>query len=121
VQKPSVGRIVHYVSRGSADGKFAPECRAAIVTEVAEDGRTVGLCVANPAGLFFHPLSDGGAPYDPGDVDDEVGYMVGTGHCPARDAPSGSTTTVTIQGDDARLRDAAGRARDATGRFLRDR
>jgi len=24
-QKPSVGRIVHYVSRGSADGKYAPE------------------------------------------------------------------------------------------------
>lgn len=33
-QTPSVGRIVHYQSRGSADGHFRPEPRAAIITEV---------------------------------------------------------------------------------------
>lgn len=59
--RPLIGRVVHYVSRGSADGRFPPACRAATVTEV--DGTTVGLCVQNPTGLFFHPLSDGGVSY----------------------------------------------------------
>lgn len=59
--KPSVGRIVHYVSRGSADGIFKSECRAAIITEVIEEddeGRklhgVVGLAVLNPTGMFFN-------------------------------------------------------------------
>jgi hypothetical protein len=69
MSKPSVGRIVHYVSHGSlvrADGTlaFASECRAAIVTEVGETSgdemTTVGLMAANPTGLFFHPLAGGG-------------------------------------------------------------
>ena len=53
--EPSVGRVVHYVSRGSADGVFPAVCRAAVVTEV--DGLdavvNVGLAVLNPTGLFF--------------------------------------------------------------------
>jgi hypothetical protein len=49
---PTVGRIVHYVSRGSADGVFQPECRAAVVTEIDPDD-AVGLAVLNPSGLFF--------------------------------------------------------------------
>lgn len=64
-QTPSVGRIVHYQSRGSADGVFAPEPRAAIIThvvEIADDDRAeledalpiVALCVLNPTGMFFH-------------------------------------------------------------------
>jgi hypothetical protein len=56
-QKPSVGRIVHYVSYGTPGGEYTMQCRAAIVTEVTEhpdaDG-TVGLCVLNPEGLFFN-------------------------------------------------------------------
>ena len=51
-QMPSVGRIVHYRSRGSADGIFKPECRAAIVTEV-NTVFNVGLAVVNPNGMFF--------------------------------------------------------------------
>lgn len=62
---PTIGRFVHYVSRGSLDGKFPPTCRAATVTEVGEDG-VVGLCVFNPGGIFFHQLSDGGCAYDDG-------------------------------------------------------
>lgn len=58
-QKPSVGRVVHYVARGSADGRFPSVCRSATITEVDADGR-VGLMVANPTGLFFHPIADGG-------------------------------------------------------------
>jgi hypothetical protein len=50
--KPSVGRIVHYVSYGTPGGEYGKECRAAIVTEVTTD--TVGLCVLNPTGQFFN-------------------------------------------------------------------
>lgn len=65
---PSVGRIVHYLSRGSADGALPPACRAAIITEVCEIDvpvnlpreqlenipvEPVSLAVLNPAGLFF--------------------------------------------------------------------
>lgn len=64
---PTIGRIVHYVSHGSpvrADGTqaYTSQCRAAVVTEV--DGDTVGLCVLNPTGFFFHSVADGGCPYD---------------------------------------------------------
>jgi hypothetical protein len=76
-QTPSVGRVVHYVSRGSADGVYPPVCRAAIITQVPtmiEDGygasdpnddQTVGLCTLNPTGMFFDPLvahDEGGEP-----------------------------------------------------------
>jgi hypothetical protein len=63
-QKPSVGRIVHYVSYGTppaADGSqaFTSQCRAAIVTEVGGYGDevaddAVGLFVANPTGVFLN-------------------------------------------------------------------
>ena len=63
VQKPSVGRIVHYVSYGTPNGEYAPEHRAAIITAVREveplDGEInaiiqVDLCVLNPTGFFFN-------------------------------------------------------------------
>lgn len=50
--KPSVGRIVHYVSYGTPGGEYESTCRAAIVTEVT--GSAVGLCVLNPEGQFFN-------------------------------------------------------------------
>lgn len=60
-QKPSVGRIVHYRALGSSDGKFpAGECRAAIITAVADNPRKAGdmpqvtLCVLNPTGMYFN-------------------------------------------------------------------
>jgi hypothetical protein len=55
--EPDIGDIVHYQSRGSADGKFAPACVAAVVTacQGLRDGVPIaGLAVLNPAGLFFH-------------------------------------------------------------------
>jgi hypothetical protein len=76
-QKPSVGRVVHYVARGSADGRFPATCRMAFVTETADDG-LVGLMVANPSGLFFHPLEMGGCDYD------EENKAGGTWHWPER-------------------------------------
>lgn len=56
-QKPSIGRIVHYVSYGTPGGEYGQECRAAVINFVAdslEDGTAiVRLTVFNPEGLFF--------------------------------------------------------------------
>ena len=86
--KPTVGRVVHYVARGSADGRFPSVCRAADVTEVVDPktmpgditDERVGLMVKNPTGLFFHSLADGGC------LHDEAGKAGGTWHWPERDA-----------------------------------
>ena len=50
--KPTVGRVVHYVARGSADGVYPRIDRAAVITEGVSDD-TVTLCVLNPTGIFF--------------------------------------------------------------------
>jgi hypothetical protein len=60
--KPSVGRIVHYVSYGTPGGEYTSQCRAAVITAarghdnylVAQKEDTVDLCVLNPEGLFFN-------------------------------------------------------------------
>lgn len=97
-QKPSVGRDVHYVSRGSADGVYAPVCRAAKITELGEDlgdllpaavgsggdpleydgpVEPVSLIVFNPGGVFFdHDVSH-----------DESDKLGGTWHWPERVGP----------------------------------
>jgi hypothetical protein len=88
VQQPSVNRAVHYVSAGSADGKYPSVCRAATITEVADSGSDVpesgvpyvGLMVVNPTGVHFRPLSEGGAKYASAD-DGLVSY---TWHWPER-------------------------------------
>lgn len=49
---PSIGRTVHYVAPGSADGTFPPAHRAAIITDVDGHGRA-RVTVFNPGGLFF--------------------------------------------------------------------
>jgi hypothetical protein len=63
-QKPSIGRVVHYVSHGTpprSDGSqaYTSVCRAAIVTEVGEND-IVGLAMFGDTGILFKPLSDGG-------------------------------------------------------------
>ena len=66
--KPSVGRVVHYVSYGTPGGEYKSECRAAVVTEalgvltVPDGAECVSLCVLNPTGQFFDrhiPYHDG--------------------------------------------------------------
>lgn len=59
--KPSIGRIVHYVSYGTPGGEYGRECRAAIITQVHSDDPVpehgvpdTGLFVANPTGLFLN-------------------------------------------------------------------
>lgn len=53
MQKPSIGRAVHYRAHGSPDGTHKPAPRAATITIVHSD-TDVGLCVMNPTGLFFN-------------------------------------------------------------------
>lgn len=55
--KPSVGRIVHYVSHGTPGGEYGKECRAAIITELTGDPNhpdQLALAVLNPTGMFFN-------------------------------------------------------------------
>ncbi len=72
--RPTIGRIVHYVARGSADGTYPCTCRAAIVTAVDDAGQPA-LAVLNPEGLFFSPP----LPYA-----DATPLSGGTWHWPAR-------------------------------------
>lgn len=76
LKTPTIGRDVHYVARGSADGKFPPVHRAAKITEVDSYGlgrpAVVSLFVMNPQGCYF----------DTGMVQDEVDKAPGTWHWP---------------------------------------
>lgn len=65
--KPSVGKIVHYVAPGSADGRYPRAHRAAIVTEICDPDpmesppvERVNLAVMNPTGIHFAQA----VPYD---------------------------------------------------------
>lgn len=78
MDKPSVGRIVHYVAFGTPGGEYpAGVCRSAMITEVNmllngevvqinEKGEqtNVGLVIFNPTGQFFNRSVsyDGGVP-----------------------------------------------------------
>lgn len=50
--KPTIGRIVHYTSLGSADGKYPPEQQAAIITRVRNDEGVCCLHIFYPTGSF---------------------------------------------------------------------
>lgn len=58
--KPSIGRIVHYISPNPPVGR----CVAAVITVVLDEPGSgpVGLCVMEPTGVFIH----GRAEYDEG-------------------------------------------------------
>lgn len=88
--KPTIGRTVHYVSHGTPvreDGTqaFPSKCRTAFITELpdnpkdSDEAETVGLMVANPTGLFFHSLAEGGCRYS----ENKEG---GSWHWPEREA-----------------------------------
>lgn len=89
--KPSVGRIVHYVSYGTPGGEYPKACRAAVVTglsgtlgleyptgdELGDGAQLVDLCVLNPTGMFFNV----GVPQDERPLYEQSG---GTWHWPER-------------------------------------
>jgi hypothetical protein len=76
--KPTIGRIVHYVSYGTPNGEYDSVCRAAmiaaIVSQVSEESWFVDLCVMNPTGLFFNTSQQS-----------EEDHKGGTWHWPERD------------------------------------
>lgn len=92
--KPSVARMVHYVSYGTPGGEYPKTCRAAVITGMGEplpypthgvgiddlldDGaQLVDLCVLNPTGMFFKE----GIPQDERSAHERSG---GTWHWPER-------------------------------------
>jgi hypothetical protein len=73
--KPSVGKVVHYVSYGTPGGEYHSQCRAAVIAEVGQwittkiveeipgqqrvvhqawEPEACALVVLNPQGLFFN-------------------------------------------------------------------
>lgn len=110
--KPSVGRIVHYVSYGTPGGEYESKCRSATVTEVGAwitvatepqdsysraEGRpirtaeqwyysdAVALVVQNPTGLFFNTcLPDELPPADKILPGERTTHLGGTWHWPER-------------------------------------
>lgn len=78
----AVGRLVHYVARGSVDGRFPATCRMAFITEAGDlpDPATVGLVVVNPSGFFFHPREMGGVEHYAGALPLDMAVPVGA-HC----------------------------------------
>jgi hypothetical protein len=104
-QKPSVARMVHYVSFGTPKGEYTSMCRAAVITEVGQwvtvetnkpislsksEGRpirvqeqwwfndAVALAVLNPTGMFFNGSGTVACRHD------ETEHAGGTWHWPER-------------------------------------
>lgn len=76
-QKPSIGRIVHYVSYGTPKGEYKSRCIAAIITDVKQDDANetiVRLKIFNPDGDFNSPWLK----------QDEKDHYGGTWHWPER-------------------------------------
>lgn len=111
--KPSVGRIVHYVSYGTPGGEYASECRAAVIAAVGAwrtvregephhagqdpdqplhrditqewDPEACGLVVLNPTGQFFNACEhDELPPADKVATGERTAHRPGTWHWPER-------------------------------------
>lgn len=88
--KPTVGRIVHYHTRGSADGEYPPTDFAAIITAVNMGGETpstVHLCTFGVEGIRFEQwVNQGSAPGEwdwmPFQKDQVARMAVGTASSP---------------------------------------
>jgi hypothetical protein len=83
--KPTVGRILHYVSLGHSLGTYSSTCRAAVVTDV-KDAETVSLAVFSGRGVFFYEA-----------ITHDEGKAAGTWHWPERtDGPSSSGASEAV-------------------------
>lgn len=77
--RPTVGRVVHFVAAGHSLGTYQSTCRAAIVTSV-KDETTVSLAVFMQFGQAFYT-----------DLTYDVGKAGATWHWPEReDVPTSS-------------------------------
>jgi hypothetical protein len=85
-ERPSVGRDVHYVSHGSADGAYPSTCRAAKITEVMPEGAIPGDAFTNtdPDTVCLAVFSPKGLLFDNQIRHDEDGKKPGTWHWPER-------------------------------------
>lgn len=54
MQKPTIGRIVHYQAYGTPGGEFKSQPRAAVITDVHADTDEISVFVMNPTGVFFN-------------------------------------------------------------------
>jgi hypothetical protein len=79
--KPTVGRILHYVSVGHSLGTYSSTCRAAIVTDV-KDETTISLAVFGARGVFFYEK-----------ITFDTAKTAGTWHWPER--TEGPTSSIT--------------------------
>lgn len=69
----AIGRTVHYVSYGTRNGEYTPECRAAIITEVGQwvtvlqqefpaDPEPLGPSITQADGTVIHFVDGNGNP-----------------------------------------------------------
>lgn len=87
--KPSVGRIVHYVSAGHSLGTYSSTCRAAIVTDIKSD-LTISVAVIAPKGTFYYEA-----------IDYDAGKAGGSWHWPEMvEGPTSSILPSTAVKDD---------------------
>lgn len=54
MQKPTVGRMVHYQRYGTPGGEHKAEPSPAVVTKVLDDSGKCALFVMNPNGCYFN-------------------------------------------------------------------
>lgn len=79
VMRPSIGRIVHYVTAGHSLGTSSSTCRAAIVTDVKND-KEIAAAVFSGKGMWFYE-----------NLTLDEGKAGGTWHWPEReDGPTSS-------------------------------
>lgn len=84
--KPTVGRIVHFVSAGHSLGTYSSTCRAAIITDVKDDA-TISCAVFSGKGMYFYE----GLTFDAGNAG-------GTWHWPEiADAPTSSILPAALR------------------------
>ena len=90
MQKPSIGRIVHYTNLGDKDGKFPPEIQAATITGVYKRGDGTHPASIRDNEGYIEPANKVGDKAEVMAVDITVWYRTGYFQmkaCPFSEAP----------------------------------